>query len=186
MSRSISEALEEGVSSTSEALALFDALEPVAIEAMVGTWRGEEFPTGHAMDGLLTAAGWYGKRFLDEESADPLLFYTAGRSEAFAVDPAKVPAQLMTFESLPLPSTPGLHWIVLGARPVLQTQQPKARLRMVEARGRVSAAMIYDDLPIIDHFRRVDDATLIGMMDMRGMGRPYFFLLRRDEGVRIS
>ena len=39
--------------------------------------------------------------------------------------------------------------------------------------------MIYDGLPILDHFRAVDAATLLGLMDLRGMAQPYFFVLRR-------
>lgn len=185
MNRPIPDAIRDGVGTTEEAYALFDALAPVAIDAMVGTWRGAEFFTGHPMDGLLSAAGWYGKRFDDSESAHPLLFYTPGRTEAFAIDPGKVPAQLAGFDSLPLRPHAGLHWVVLAARPLLQTHQPKARLRMLECRGVVSAAMLYDDLPIIDLFRRVDDHTMLGMMDMRGMARPYFFLLHRDASVAI-
>ena len=185
MSQSIPDALQEGFSSTEEALEFYDALEPVAIEAMVGTWRGAELPSDHPMDGLLTAAGWYGKRFLDAENALPLLFYTAGRTEAFAVDPGKIPSPLLHLDALPLRPQPGLHWMVLAARPVMQTHHPKARLRMLEYRGQVSAAMIYDDLPIIDVFRRVDDHTLVGLMDMRGMARPYFFVLRRDDRTPV-
>jgi hypothetical protein len=41
--------------------------------------------------------------------------------------------------------------------------------------------MIYDHLPIIDIFRRVDEDTLLGVMDMRGLADPYFFILRRDR-----
>jgi hypothetical protein len=67
-------------------------------------------------------------------------------------------------------------------RPVLRTRAPRARLRDVEFRGKVSAAMIYDHRPIIDVFRLVDDETLLGVMDLRGMADPYFFILRRDRG----
>lgn len=186
MTSPLTDAIRDGVGTTEEALALYDSLEPIAIDAMVGTWRGAEFPTGHPMDGLLSAAGWYGKRFDDTEHAHPLLFYTASRTEAFAVDPGKVPAHLANLELRLMAPNPGLHWLVLAARPLLQTHHPKARLRMVECRGQLSAAMIYDDLPIIDHFRRVDDHTMLGMMDMRGMPRPFFFLLQRDGGVAIA
>ena len=51
---------------------------------------------------------------------------------------------------------------------------------MVEHRGVVTAALVYDRLPIIDAFRRVDDATLLGVMDLRGLPDPYLFVLRRD------
>ncbi|CAJ1586868.1 DUF4334 domain-containing protein [[Mycobacterium] wendilense] len=56
------------------------------------------------------------------------------------------------------------------------------RLRMVEYRGVLSATMIYDALPINDHFRLIDDDTVLGVMDMRGLDRPLMFVLRRDDG----
>ena len=45
-----------------------------------------------------------------------------------------------------------------------------------------SAAMLYDHLPIVDVFRRLDAHTLLGVMDARGISQPFFFTLRR-EGV---
>ena len=66
-----------------------------------------------------------------------------------------------------------------GVRPLLYTDRPKARLRTVEHRGVATAAMVYDALPIIDVFRRVDDDTMLGLMDLRGLPQPFFFLLRR-------
>jgi len=49
----------------------------------------------------------------------------------------------------------------------------------VEHRGVVTAAMVYDHLPIIDVFRLVDAGTLLGVMDLRGLP-PYVFVLTRD------
>jgi hypothetical protein len=66
-----------------------------------------------------------------------------------------------------------------GIRPLMYTDKPKARLRTVEHRGVATAAMVYDALPIIDVFRRVDADTLLGLMDLRGLPQPFFFLLRR-------
>lgn len=186
MAHSIQDAMRTGVDDSQEALRLFDTLDPATLDFMRGTWRGAEFPSGHPLDGVLTAAGWFGKRFLDADRVDPLLFFTARRTEVFAVDPAKVPVPPSRLVKLPLRAHPGLHWLVLAARPVVQTQEPKARLRMVACRGVTSAAMIYDDWPIIDVFRRVDPDTVLGMMDMRGLEQPFFFVLRRDEGVATS
>ncbi|HNI70658.1 MAG TPA: DUF4334 domain-containing protein, partial [Marmoricola sp.] len=62
-----------------------------------------------------------------------------------------------------------------------RASKPRARLREVAHRGVVSAAMIYDTQPIIDHFRRIDDHTILGLMDARGMAMPYFFILDREE-----
>jgi hypothetical protein len=63
---------------------------------------------------------------------------------------------------------------------MLRTDQPKARLRMTEHRGVISATMIYDSLPINDIFRKVDDDTVLGVMDLRFTPRPFFFVLRRE------
>jgi len=35
-------------------------------------------------------------------------------------------------------------------------------------------------LPINDMFRAVDGDRLLGVMDLRGMAQPFFFVLRRD------
>jgi hypothetical protein len=185
MTTAFSGALPAGVTTPDEALALFDGLAPVPLAFMIGTWRGAEFPSGHPLDGLLAASGWYGKQLIDAETVHPLLFYTADRAQAFALDPGKLPVSLPHLVRLPLPRTAHLHRLVLAARPLLQTHQPKARLRMTEYRGRLSATMIYDDLPIHDVFRQVDADTVLGAMDMRGLAQPYFFLLRRDTGVPI-
>ncbi len=55
----------------------------------------------------------------------------------------------------------------------------QARLRAVEYRGVVSAAMIYDKHPTIDYFRAVDADTLMGVMDHKGDTASLYFFLRR-------
>ena len=92
-----------------DAHALFDALEPVSCEDMIGAWDGGLVPTGH----------------------------------------------------------PG-------------EQQLDASLRAVEHRGVVTATMVYDNHPVFDHFRRVDGATVLGLMDRKGEPAPLFFWLRRS------
>jgi hypothetical protein len=54
-----------------------------------------------------------------------------------------------------------------------------ATLRTVEYRGVATATMVYDSHPIFDHFRRIDDDTVIGAMDRKGEPAPLVFLLRR-------
>ncbi|WP_426749658.1 DUF4334 domain-containing protein [Myxococcus sp. Y35] len=151
-----------------DALALFDSLPTVDLAFMRGTWKGSELQTGHPMDGMLGATGWYGKQFLDEERVHPLLFFTEDRASVFAVDPRKWPS-------------PELRGLVGAHRAAVETSQFKARLRLTEFRGKVSATMIYDDRPILDVFRKGDASTVLGVMDARGMAAPYFFVLRRDE-----
>ncbi|WES64067.1 alcohol dehydrogenase catalytic domain-containing protein [Microbacter sp. GSS18] len=52
-------------------------------------------------------------------------------------------------------------------------------------RGKVTATMAYDNKPIHDHFVRVDEHTLLGVMAGRGTldhGLPYYFVLEREPG----
>jgi hypothetical protein len=169
------EALAQGTT-TEEALVFFDALLPVTIDEIRGRWRGREIDTGHPLNGLLGALGWYGKQFDDAETVHPLLFEDA-RGEIFVVDPRKVPMGLAPHA--PRTGTAAAKRALSALRSVMGTKEPKARIRLIEHRGSVTAAMIYDDLPIIDVFRRVDENTLLGLMDMRGVP-PFFFSLHRS------
>lgn len=54
-----------------------------------------------------------------------------------------------------------------------------AQLRIVEYRGVSTATMIYDKHPIMDHFRQVDDNTVLGVMDKKGESMPLYFYLQR-------
>ncbi len=169
--------LERGTT-LGRALAFFDALPPVTVAEMLGSWRGSGVPTGHPLDGLLERFGWYGKRFDSADDGHPLLF-AAADGTPYAVNPAFVPLVLLRRGGLA--RAPGLPWLFRRARPVLATTSPRARLRMVEYRGVVSAAMLYDDLPIVDVFRRADADTVVAVMDLRGLDRPFFFALRRQS-----
>lgn len=170
---------QEGLSPEA-ARAGFDSLPPVTLPEVLGDWLGEELPTGHPLDGLLARYGWKGKRLTSADSVDPLVFHRG--SGDVAVNPALIPL------GVPL-AWPSLARSAVAQRvfrtllPVLATHRPKARLRAVAHRGQVSTAMIYDDLPIIDHFRKVDRERLLGLMDLRHTDQPYFFLLRRRAGV---
>jgi hypothetical protein len=52
---------------------------------------------------------------------------------------------------------------------------------MTNFRGKASATMIYDQLPVLDVFRNVDEDTVLGLMDLKGIKRPFFFLLHREH-----
>lgn len=158
-----------------DAFAIFDALPPVSLAELTGTWRGSGFATGHPLDGLLESFGWYGKAFRDPEHVHPLLFGAEG--EVVAIDPASLPLRTATklhFKGARLAS--GLFRV--GKR-LVETTEPAARLRMMEYRGQVSATMIYDALPILDVFRRADARTLLGAMDYRYFEHPFFFVLEQ-------
>lgn len=55
----------------------------------------------------------------------------------------------------------------------------KASLRLVVYRDLPTATMIYDKHPIFDHFRRLTDELVIGVMDRKGEASPLFFYLQR-------
>ncbi len=160
-----------------EALELCDALPIVNIDTMIGRWHGTEISTHHPLDGLLETFGWYGKEFLDSDHVHPLLF-SDSHGQLFALDPKRLPFSLAL--KLPIPRIKLLRQVLLAARFVLQTRKAKARVRMIEYRGKVSASMIYDNLPIYDTFRLIDSNTLLGVMDLKGMEQPFFFKLHRD------
>jgi hypothetical protein len=161
-----------------EALEFFDSLPAVGLAEIIGRWRGSGLHTGSPLDGLLEAYGWYGKQVTGVESVHPLLFQTRGGPRP--VDPSWIPLGLLR-DYAGLARFRLLRTAFGGIRPLLYTNQPKARLRTVEHRGVATAAMVYDALPIIDVFRRVSSDVLLGAMDMRGLAAPFFFVLQRDD-----
>ncbi|MFF0544939.1 DUF4334 domain-containing protein [Nocardia thailandica] len=160
-----------------QALALFDRLPAVSAAELTGRWHGRELATGHPMDGLLDASGWYGKQFDGPDSVHPLLFGDPSAG-IYAVDPRRIPLGLA--DRAPAPLVARGRGLMRVLEPALRTRRYRARLRDIEFRGEVTAAMIYDHLPIIDVFRRVDETTLLGLMDFRDRPAPYFFILERD------
>jgi len=57
-------------------LPMFDQLEPVSAEFMIGTWRGGKFDGGVEPDPI----NWYGKRFVSRTHVEPLLCRAADGS----------------------------------------------------------------------------------------------------------
>ncbi len=171
---------EANGASSQETLAFFDSLPCVALGDMMGCWRGSALPTGHPMDGLLQVFGWWGKSFTDADNVDPLLFQSRS-GQVHAVTSRFLPVGILASRRATSPIITVLRPFWPAVRALLRTSKPMARLRMIEHRGRVSATMCYDYLPIHDVFRRVDETTVLGLMDMRGMPKPFFFLLRRHK-----
>jgi hypothetical protein len=171
-----SQALADGFINTADALALFDSLEIAEADFMLGHWKGSGFPTNHRLDGVLEAYHWYGKRFDSPEDVHPLVF-TSLSGSTVSLNPARMPLGLLN--SMPVPRAAVVGRLFQLLFPLLTTRRSRARLRMTRYRDKVSATMIYDDLPINDVFRKVDDRTLLGIMDLKGMVQPFFFILRR-------
>ncbi|MGP1384802.1 MAG: DUF4334 domain-containing protein [Thainema sp.] len=167
---------QQGQTTVAEALALFDELDPVDLDFMVGRWRGSELLTGHPMDGLLEVSNWYGKEFVDPDHVHPLLFLDSS-GQIIRVAPNSLVMNLAL--NAPIPRDDTLKPVYTFLTSLQKTHQSKARLRMVEHRQKVSATMIYDDLPIHDVFRKIDDHTVLGLMDYKAAKQPYFFVLSR-------
>ncbi|MGC4963382.1 DUF4334 domain-containing protein [Gordonia sp. DT218] len=169
---------------TSAALELFDSSEPVETHAMLGTWRGAELPTGHPMDGLLAASGWWGKQFIDAETVHPLLFPARDGSSLWPMNPVHA------FRGVGLARFPVVKRLSFATpiavlRPIVRARSAKARLRTTGYRGTETATMMYDQLPINDVFRRLSDRSVLGAMDMKGSAQPYFFVLCRDDSLPV-
>jgi len=170
---------------SAEALEVFDAADAVDPDFMLGTWHGAELPTGHPLDGLLAATGWWGKQFVDAETVHPLLFPTRDGSALWAFNPALAFSVLGLATKLPALKKRSFAALITTLQPLVRTCSPRARLRTTRFRGVDSATMVYDQAPVNDVFRRLSDDAVIGAMDLRGSPRPYFFVLCRDDSLKL-
>ncbi|MBE9156604.1 DUF4334 domain-containing protein [Nodosilinea sp. LEGE 06152] len=169
-----------GKSSTAEALEIFDRLDTVEVSELIGSWRGESFFTGHPLDGALEAYYWHGKRFEHAEHVHPLVFETMGGGTA-SVNPLWALPIVQWLDRLPIPKSKAAGRVFQLGIGLVSTTQSCARLRLTHYRGKVSATMIYDTLPISDIFRKINDNTMLGLMDLKGTEQPFFFVLRREQ-----
>lgn len=55
-----------------------------------------------------------------------------------------------------------------------------AVLRNLKFRDKISTSMIYNYLPIIDNFRKIDQNTVMGIMEIKGKISLYFYLKRKN------
>lgn len=128
---------------------IWAGLEPVALDDMIGPWKGGELPSGHPMDGQLEQVGWHGKTFNNRYDVVPLVCRDADGELYSNID--------------------------LG--------NGEASLWPVEFRGEVTASMVYDGQAVIDHFKRVDGDTVMGIMNGKGSlvrDKHFYFYLQRD------
>jgi hypothetical protein len=64
------------------------------------------------------------------------------------------------------------------------TRGATASLWLVQFRGEMTASLIYDRKPVIDHFKHVDENTVLGVMNRpvdRRAGRWLYFWLERED-----
>lgn len=58
----------------------------------------------------------------------------------------------------------------------------EASLWLEDFRGEVTATMVYDGQPVHDHFKKIDDHAVMGIMNGKGVqdnGKYYYFYLER-------
>jgi len=82
---------------------------------------------------------------------------------------------------------PLICWAQGGNLVSSQAMNGEASLATIDFRGKVSAAIVYDGVPLIAHLRRVDDDTLLGMVTGKAIngtelvqeGKHQYFFLER-------
>jgi len=157
----------------------FRELSPVEPHELAGLWKGLSIPSGHPFDDFLENLGWFGKRFTSDLRADALLF-RSGERRLVAIDPRWIPLRLaLRFHHLGKTRAARNLFSYLQQR--LRADSPVATVRTLTFEGMTSAAMVYDALPIVDHFRRIDDKHIMGAMVIGGDDRLFFFELERIE-----
>ncbi|HET9890586.1 MAG TPA: DUF4334 domain-containing protein [Mycobacterium sp.] len=60
----------------------------------------------------------------------------------------------------------------------------EASLWLEDFRGEVTATMVYDGQPVHDHFKKIDDDAVMGIMNGKGVldnGKYYYFYLEREQ-----
>jgi hypothetical protein len=173
----MSNLIPKSFSSQDHALQFFDALPAVSLEDVIGLWEGQGLWTGHPLDGVLENLGWFGKRFYPDLRVDALLFRT-GSMRLVPVDPAFIPVRLALRFSRFARSRFARNWFSCIQK-ALRANGTVASLKSLPFRDRISAAIIYDRQPIVDHFRMIDQDTIVGAMTVQGDARVYFFVLTR-------
>jgi hypothetical protein len=122
---------------------------------------------------------WFGKRFHPDLRADALLFqWRPGR--LVPIEPSLFPIKLALRVAGFGRTFIARNWFSYLQKAFrARATTAKLTLRMVD--GSETAAMVYDKQPIVDHFRRIGDDELAGMMVVEGDERRYFFRLTRVD-----
>jgi hypothetical protein len=166
---SIERPCPDGSVTQADLAVVFDNLNPVTIDMLIGTWKVDpsygETPGGK----MLIESGWWGARFVDAETVDPLLYPEPDGNGVFAADLRSVLAVLSTGER-----------DIPAMRREVETSAPIGRLRMVEYRGVPTATLVYDQVPVLDYLRAIDSDTIVAAVEHRDrVNQPDYALLRR-------
>ncbi|WP_426129308.1 GXWXG domain-containing protein [Pararhizobium sp. PWRC1-1] len=157
----------------------FQTLQPLRPAEMVGLWSGVGIPAGHPLDGVLENLQWFGKRFHADLRADALLFqWRPGR--LVPINPAYFPIG-MAIRLAPFGRTAIARNWFSHLQKAVRARNTTAALTVRDMDVGETVAMVYDNQPIIDYFRRIDEREIAGMMCVAGDDRRYFFRLRKVD-----
>ena len=135
---------------------VWKALPAVRPPEMLGFWRGTGVTSGSVFSTLLRETNWYGKVF---PNVDALVFSSPHSLLALVNYATIVPWRL--------PERRAFRRHPLGA----------ARLVESNRFGSTTAAMAYRYLPVIDHFRRLNDTSVMGLMQIDRRDIPELFFV---------
>ena len=181
--------------SASQVYAFFDTLPPVELDFMVGRWRAAAVPTNNLQDGNLAVLDFYGKRFHgagNNYEVDPL-FCWSGDNLVMLASPPYFTMKTNPY-MVPSTSTPFRREVFhkINQLTVLKcctTKKPQAHTMIAEHRGVYTTAMVYDELPMLDVFRKVDENTILLVFILKGFSdsaddtsSPFLSLTRDPDG----
>ncbi|KAL3457427.1 hypothetical protein BJX64DRAFT_293203, partial [Aspergillus heterothallicus] len=148
------------------ATTFFNALPPIPASSLLGSWHGTCILTNHPGTKPLLDINWVGKDFHSLEDVDPIIVRAEDTLDTVSRSESEARSGSATEDSRNRNSKAPTTTTMTGR--VVNPFMGKARLREVKYNGVVSAAMIYNEKPIIDYFRGVDERTVVGVMDALG------------------
>jgi hypothetical protein len=148
---------------------VFCDLKPILPEQLIGKWDGFVLGTRHPFESELEKFNWFGHTFDATKDVAPLFVARNGK---------RVPYEDWGRASVSLLSGPvygnGIYEALANLFP--------AQLHEIKYQDAVSAALIYDDHPVIVYYRAVRPNIVAGIMESKKFGRSrkfYFYLKRR-------
>jgi len=144
--------------------AFYDSLPKVLPEEMIGSWKGNSWKIGMPLDNAIKISQWHGKTFHS---------------------PTDVDAIICKFNFLSIVGFMGsilfFPWKIKGKTKKYRIPGTKASLKQMTYRMQSSTSMTYNNLPITDHFRKIDSDTLMGIMDVKGISALEFIFYIQKE-----
>jgi hypothetical protein len=142
-------------------------LPPIQSDQLLGEWNGGFFDTGHPVADILRKINWTGKSFRSRNDVDPVIVLKDGKRVSWGE---------WGMASVSAPRSV-LRWTIVYYR----LTEMHWQVHDMVFRGVLSTTMIYDDRPVLDHFRYVDNDFVAGIMEGKALGKDgeFHFYLKR-------